>query len=217
MIGGRFLVKLFCLWWAILSLAIISNATLAQSGPPPGSGMPANNNPKIETRGRELREGQLRQAEREAFEKKENDKRIESAILQVKEDFSRIQIIRNEIAQRLVAKKPLDYRLIADQTGEIKKRANRLKTFMLPDPGDEKETGKKKLSDLDTANLIGPLVKLCKLIDAFVENPAIKNAGTIDAQQLEKVRMDKAKADQDLLYIIELSGGINAVAQRLMK
>lgn len=184
-------MKLACLWVATFYLASISNATLAQGGPPPGSGMPANNNPKTEIRGRELREGQLRQAEREAFENKENDKSIEAAILQVKEDFIRIQIIRNEIAKRLVAKKPLDYGLVAEQTGDINKRSSRLKSFMVPRQGDEKR--EEIHLDFENKDLISPLVRLCKLIDSFVENPAIKNAATIDAQQFEKAKEDKAK------------------------
>jgi hypothetical protein len=65
--------------------------------------------------------------------------------------------------------------------------------------------------------MISSLVKLCKLVDSFTENPALKNAATIDARDMEKARENKAKADKDLLAIIKLSETIKKTAESLKK
>ena len=49
----------------------------------------------------------------------------------MKQDFARIQVLRNDIARNLVARKPLDYDLVAEQTAEINKRANGLNVYMM--------------------------------------------------------------------------------------
>jgi hypothetical protein len=84
---------------------------------PPGAGAPANNNPRSAERGRQADESRLRSAEMDAAVESEQKKRVEVAILHLKEDFTRIQLLRNDIARDLVAHKPLNYRLISEQTG----------------------------------------------------------------------------------------------------
>lgn len=188
---------------------------LAQGGSassaPPGAGPPPNINPKLEERTRQASEARLRSAEMGAGEEAENQKRIQAAIANMKEDFTRIQVLRNDIARNLVAHKPLDYKLITEQTSEISKRAHRLNVYMLARAPENKE----QTSDLKSEELTGALVKLCKLIDSFTENPALKNAATIDAKETEKVKENKAQADGDLLAIIKLSQSIQKQADTL--
>jgi hypothetical protein len=204
-----------CIAAASCLLIVAASAALAQGGPPAGVGPPANNNPNLESRTREAREGALRSAELDAAVEKRNQQRLEAAVVQMKEDFTRLQIVRNEIAHNLVARKPLDYHLISDQTGEINKRANRLKTYMMPRAPEDKEKERKNPPELNSENMTGALVRLCKLIDSFVENPALKNA--VDAQQLEKAKADKVRADSDLLSLVELSESIQKSAESLKK
>jgi hypothetical protein len=201
----------------IFSLVAMASVTLAQSGPPAGLGPPANANPKIASQEREVREGRLRSAELVAAEDNKNQKFIDATIVKVKEDFTRIQILRNQIAHNLVARIPLDYHLVSTQTEEIRKRANRLKGYMLPHAPLEKEKEQENFHALESGEMIGALVNLCKLIDGFVENPALKNAVTIDVQQMEKVKKDKARADSDLISIVELSSRIQKSADRVDK
>jgi len=192
---------------------VITCATRAQ-GPPAGAGPPPVNSPRLESSERNARENALRGAEIDAATtEKRNQQRLEAAIVQVKQDFTHLQVVRNEIAHNLVARKPLDYNLISDQTRDINKAANRLKTYMMPRPPEDKEKEQKKATELNTDDMTPALVKLCKLIDSFVENPALKNA--VDAQQLDKVKADKARADSDLLTIIELSENIQKKAESL--
>jgi hypothetical protein len=195
----------------------LASSTFAQgttpSGPPPGAGPPANKNANLEDRMRQAKEGRLRSAELDAAVDSENAKRVQAAIVNMKEDFTRIQVLRNDIARNLVARKPFEYKLISEQTAEINKRAGRLNVYMLARVPDEKE---QNLSpEIKSEEMISSLVKLCKLIDSFTENPALKNANTVEVKEIGKAREDKTKADRDLLAIIKLSGSIHKQSDSL--
>lgn len=186
----------------ILALSACSLA-VGQGQAPPGAGPPPNINPRAEDRSRQLAEGRLRSAEMDAASESEKEKYIRAAIVHMKEDFTRIQVLRNDIARNLLAKKPLDYKLISDQTSEIHKCASRLNIYILAHPPEVKDESAK---DPTIEQMVSSLVKLCKLIDSFTENPALKNVATVDVKHLDKTKEDKAKADKDLLEIIKLSG-----------
>jgi hypothetical protein len=81
----------------------------------------------------------LRSAEIEAKAEAENKKRIEAAITTMRQDFTRIQVLRNDIARDLIAHKLLDYRLINEQMAEINKRALRLNDYMMARAPETKE------------------------------------------------------------------------------
>jgi hypothetical protein len=184
-------------------------SVLGQGGPP-GAGPPPVINPRAEDRSRQLAEGRLRSAEIDAANETEKEKHVAAAIQHMKEDFTRIQVVRNDIARNLVARKPLDYKLIAEQTGEIHRRSNRLNLYMMAQaPGSKEEADRKQ------EEMISALVRLCKLIDSFTENPALKNASTLDLKRLDKAKEDKARADKDLLEIIKLSETIRKRSQDL--
>jgi hypothetical protein len=173
------------------------------TAPPPGAGAPGVINPRAEDRERQIREGRLRSAELDATVESENKKHIEEVVVHMKEDFTRIQMVRNDIARNLVAHKPLDYSLVSQQTGEIHKRATRMNVYMLAHAPDSKETD--GATELKDDEMIGALVRLCKLVDSFTENPALKNVATVDANAPDKAKEEKAQADKDLLAIIKLS------------
>ena len=197
----------------VLAVAIPGLAQGPPPGAPPGAGPPLDINPKRGEQVRQLSEARLRSAEMEAGEAAENQKRVQAAIANMKQDFTRIQVLRNDIARNLVAHKPLDYELITNQTAEINKRAHRLNVYMLARPPENKEPDNK--SDVQSEEMVAALVKLCKLIDSFTENPALKNAATIDAKERDKAKEDKAKADEDLLAIIKLSESIQKKSDSL--
>jgi hypothetical protein len=131
----------------------------------------------------------------------------------MKQDFTRIQVLRNDIARNLIAHKPLDYRLIKEQTAEINKRANRLNIYILASAPENKEPNNP--SALKSEEMIDALVKLCKLIDSFTENPALKNAAMVDAKEIEHAKEHKARADRDLVAIIKLSESIQKKSDSL--
>ena len=206
------------LWFVVAGLfsLCLTSTTLAQrtpTGPPPGAGPPPNNNPNLEDRTRQVDESRLRSAEMDVRIDEENQKRLQAAIANMKEDFTRIQVLRNDIARSLIARKPLDYKLVSEQTAEINKRTNRLNVYMLARATeDDKE---KNSPELKSEDMIDALIKLCKLIDSFTENPALKNAGTIDSKAIAKARENKANADRDLLAIIKLSASLQKKSQNL--
>jgi hypothetical protein len=186
--------------------------TLAQ-GKPPGAGPPPNNNPNIGDRQRQIDEGRLRSAEMDVGTEEKNQKLLQAAIANMKEDFTRIQVLRNDIARNLVARKPLEYKLVAEQTAEINKRASRLNVYMRARAvEDEKQNNS---PELKSEEMIASMVRLCRLIDSFTENPALKNAATIDSKEIGKAKEDKANADRDLLAIIKLSASLQKKSANL--
>ena len=198
-IVGRFASYLIA---GIFGLGLASQA-LAQ-GPPPGQGPPANNDPFSTDRNRRNGEEGLRTVELSAATDVDKQKTVAAAVANVKTDFTRIQVLRNDIARNLVARKPLDYKLVSQQTAEISKRARELKIYMMAHvPEDKKES---EGVVLKSEELVGALVILCKLIDSFTENPALKN--TVKVKDLDKAETDRAKAGKDLLAIIQLSESI---------
>ena len=185
----------------------------APAGPPAGAGPPGNINLKREEHGRRASEVRLRSAEMEPNAEAERQKHIQEAITHMKQDFTRIQVLRNDIARNLIARKPLDYNLITEQTAEINKRVHRLNVYMLAHAPEAKEQNSQ--ADPKSDEMIAALVKLCKLIDSFTENPALKNAALVDAKEIEKAKEDKARADRDLLAIMKLSENIHKKSDSL--
>jgi hypothetical protein len=212
--SGVISFKLLAGWLTAGMFALgLAVPALAQGGPPPGMGQPTSINPKLDDINKQNEQSRLRTAELEASAEKENQKRIQAVIVNMKQDFTRIQVLRNDIARDLVAHKPLNYSLITEQTAEINKRSLRLNDYMLARTAEKKEQDIP--TDLKSEEMIDSLVKLCKLIDSFTENPALKNAATINAKQTENAKKDKAKADSDLLAIIKLSQSIQKKSDSL--
>jgi hypothetical protein len=69
--------------------------------------------------------------------------------------------------------------------------------------------------ELKSEEMISALVRLCKLIDSFTENPALKNAATIDSKEIAKAKESKANADRDLLALIKLSASLQKKSENL--
>ncbi|HST52126.1 MAG TPA: hypothetical protein VLJ61_08960 [Pyrinomonadaceae bacterium] len=200
---------------AILALLLIAAGVTAAQGPPAGAGPPGVRDPKSETNIQADREATLRTAEVVPAATQMNQQRLAAAIEQTKQDFKRIQLIRNDIVDNLVAKKPLDYKLIAKQAGEVNERALRLKSFLMPPVADAKNAdaekdSKKQAVEYDADALKGALVKLCNTVFSFTGNQMFQDPGTVDAQKA-------TKAGGDLLSIIELSNNIKSNAERLGK
>ena len=197
---------------AALMLAVAVAAAAAQ-GRPPDAGAPGRVNPKDSTQSQTNREARLRSAEIGASSEQVNHQRLAAAIEQTKNDFKRIQLLRNDLIDLLVSKRALDYKQLSEQADEINKRANRLKSFLMKSP--EKEDGGEKKGEATPAVYDEPamrsaLVKLCNTIHSFTGNPMFKNPAVVDAQQ-------PARAGSDLLAIIELSENVKHNAERMTK
>jgi cytochrome c556 len=201
---SRCVAQAMCGLAAIASL-LIEVAALAHQNPPGG---PVIKDPKSQTRERQDREATLRSAEVGAALDKARERRTQIDIEQIKQDYKRIQILRNEMAHIVLANQPFDYKAISERAEAVGKSADRLKTRLLSKAAEQKPPSRKDQVEFNQVELKGALVRLCKLIDRFVDNPALKNPDVTNAQQT-------IQAGNDLLSIIELSGNVRRSAERL--
>jgi hypothetical protein len=200
---------------AVVVLSACAGAGRAQVGPPPGAGAPPAPNPRAAMDQQIRREAALRGAEMRPRPAELNPQQLAAAIEQTKNDFKRIQILRNEIVERLLAKKPLDYRQLASQAEEINKRAGHLKSFLMKPAAEPMQKGEGKkpeapAAEYDEEAMKAALIKLCNTIYSFTDNPMFKNLDVVDAKE-------PARAGGELLTIIELSENVKRNAERMAR
>lgn len=190
---------------AVMALLLMADvAVRCQSLP----NAPIVKDPKSESRQRQDREATLRSAEVGAALDKDKERHMEIDIEKIKQDYKRIQVLRNEVAHIALANQAFDYKAISERAEAVGKTADRLKTHLLPKASEQKPEAQKRAVEFNQNEMKGALVRLCKLIDRFVENPALKNPDVTDAQQA-------LQAANDLLNIIELSGDVKRSAEKL--
>jgi hypothetical protein len=195
---------------AAASIVLFAAVAAVAQGPPSGAGAPGFRNPKGDTDAQTNREAKLRSAEVGATAEEVNKQRLLAGIEQTKQDFKRIQLVRNDMVDDIVAKKPFDFKQLSERADEVNKRAVRLKSYLMPPtPEGEKKPEEKEVSYTEE-ELKGALVKLCNSIYSFTGNEMFKNPATLDAQK-------SMKAGADLLNIIELSDNIKRSADKLGK
>ena len=190
--------------------ALAPGAALAQQPGAPGTTPPGNRDPFAESRERQQREAQLRSAEMIGEVKLTDRRSVEVAVEQMKDDFRRIQLLRNDVVRHLQSGKPLDYKFIARESGEINKRAGRLKTHLLRETPEAEKKAPERQGDIESEKLTEALVRMCHRIDSFTENPLFKIPEVVDVK-------DAQKAARDLHDILQLSEGIGRSAGRLEK
>jgi len=189
--------------WGMLILSIGFSIFCAA----PISGQRAGDPAKIQMQEMTRRELQLKNVGEDKG--RPNDpKRSQALMDQVSEDFQRILILHNEIVRALNANRSLTYTFISDAAGEIKKRAARLQTSLkLQKPESTTENGVTGMS-IEGMQTKDELLLLCRQIESFVRNPIIEKPGTVDAQQLGKVR-------KDLQSVVEISDAIKKQVDKL--
>lgn len=194
-----------------LSCAFAAAPARAQQSTLPGPPAPGNRDPVAEARERQQREAQLRSLEMVGGAKKADRRGAEAAAEQMRDDFRAIQLLRNKLVRYLLSEKPLDYKHIAAETEEINRRASRLKTHLMRETPDDGKSGPAKRPDTgDDAQVKDALVRMCKRIDSFTENPVFKFPDVIDVDQT-------ARAGRDLDAVIQLSDEIRKAAEKLRK
>lgn len=131
---------------------------------------------------------------------------------QINEDYTRIQVLNNELRRAGAVKDALDYKRISATSAEIKKRAARLKNNLaFPEPAEERKESAKEVVAFDAAQLKTSLTTLDNLIMSFVENPVFQAS-------VQKVDVKlAAKASQDLNSIIELCANLKKSVEKLNK
>jgi hypothetical protein len=200
----RLISREVCLLSPIISLLLV-NVGMPLQRPT----APAVKNPRGEDRQREVREKGLRSVELLDTIDKTQQRRVETAVEQARQDFKRLQIIRNEMVRNLTGHSPMDYRVISEETAEINKRANRLRLSLMPTVSEEAESEKEQ-ANLTDRELKAALVRLCNLIASFIDNPTFKAPDNPNVEQ-------STKAGSDLKSIIELSGSVRRSVEKLAK
>jgi hypothetical protein len=129
---------------------------------------------------------------------------------QLQEDFTRLQVLNNSLAEAVSKGGALDLKFVAKSASEIKDRAARLKeNLALPKPPKEEKPPQPALIT-DQEQLKRALRVLDALIIGFTHNPAFKEARADDAEL-------SARARRDLVKIIELSGRLKRSSEELRK
>jgi hypothetical protein len=193
---------------AVCLFTLAADSARAQQTVPGGPPPPGQRDPFAEVRERQQREAQLRSAEMFGTVKPKDQRAADAAAQQLREDFKNIQILRNKLVRHLQSDQPLNYRFIAAETGEINRRAGRLKTNLLREDarGDKKE--QEPPVEITDEKMKDALVAMCKRIDSFTESPVFREPDVVNVEQ-------SAKANRDLRHIIQISAGIKRTAERL--
>ena len=151
---------------------------------------------------RRVEEGLRRPAGRA---KREEEERL--ALSQIKEDYERIQVLSNELAEAVSMPGELDLKLVAKSTSEIGKRAERLlHNLALPELTADVE--RVKVPAEGQAQIQSSLLMLRRLVDRFVRSPFFREVNVIDTQVSARTR-------RDLEGIIELSDRLKKESERL--
>jgi hypothetical protein len=132
----------------------------------------------------------------------------QTPLTQINEDFARIQMVNNALAQAVASGEELDLKLVAQAASEIKKRAGRLKENLILPSMTEDRT--KVPVGIESGQLKAALNTLDRLVISFVTNPGFRSVKVVDPQWSFRAR-------RDLEEIIELSGRLKKSCEHLYK
>jgi hypothetical protein len=132
----------------------------------------------------------------------------DAALKQFNEDFLRLQTADAEILKAFPAGKPPDYKRISENAGDVKKRAARIRDYlMLPSVKHDKQKNGQDEAPADQLRSGIPALK--DLIQSFVKSPVFQ-------QQSQRADYrDLAQARRDVDTIIDLSAKVKAAAEKM--
>ncbi len=165
--------------------------------------------PELEQRQRDLR---LLDKTMNGHEATKTTKRRDPKVVaaELEEDFTRIQVVNNDLAQAVSGSAPLNLEFVVKSTAELVEHTRRLGENLGP-PGPEKGSKPPKLEPVtDVEQLKRALATLDKLITEFTHNPLFTEASTRNAELFVKAR-------RDLAEIIALSEHIKKNTEELRK
>ena len=154
----------------------------------------------------EEREMTLELAERYHRSGEQREPRL--ALAQIREDFLRLQVVNNDLAQAVSGGGPLDFKLVAKSASEIKKRAERLKLNLALPEAEEGGKPPAAAAPADPEQLRAALSRLDGIILRFTNALHAKGVRRFDAQSSARLRLD-------LEAIIGLSGRVKKCSEKL--
>jgi hypothetical protein len=128
----------------------------------------------------------------------------------VEQDFEQLQLVNYSLATASKQGAALDYEVIKRHSGEVKKRASRLKSYLVM-PDWRQTLPPLKIVETQTPEALRSAVaSLDALVNAFAWNPIFKQPNVVNLEQ-------SVKAARDLDGIVSLSERINKSAAELSK
>ena len=128
----------------------------------------------------------------------------------VAEEFRQLQLVNYSLAGAAGRNVPLDYARIRKESAEVRKRAARLKGYLLLPEVEEAQKPGKGAEPPTPEALRSEVASLDALVNSFVWNPVFRRPDVIDLEQ-------SSKASRDLAGIISLSEQIRRRAEELSK
>jgi hypothetical protein len=192
----------------ILMLAVFAPWASRAQEPEEGSRVETGS-PFREALERRRREAALRSMTMMGGQKR--DPREQQALLeQMNGDFKQIQLIRLGMVKDIADGKPFEYKRLATDAAEIKKRAARLRTSLalLEEKDVSKQDAKKVEYQKDTIQ--DAAADLCLEISRFTTNPLFKPGSVYNLRHA-------IEADNTLDTVINLSNNIKESADRLRR
>ena len=154
----------------------------------------------------EERELMLAMTERDHRSGERREPRL--ALAQIREDFTRLQVVNNDLTRVVSGGGQLDFKLVAKSASEIKKRAERLKENLALPEAAEGEKVPASPPPADPEQLRVALSRLDGIVLRFTNALHAKGVGRFDAQSSARLRLD-------LEAIIGLSGRVKKGSEKL--
>lgn len=140
----------------------------------------------------------------------ENPNDTRPTYAEVAHDFEQLQLVNNSLSGAAQGGAALNFDLIKKHSGEVKKRASRLKSCLAL-PEVKEQAAQLKLLEARTPEAMKSAVaSLDALVNAFAWNPVFHQTNVVDLEH-------STKAARDLAGIISLSERINKSAAEMSK
>jgi len=202
----RVILQILC---ACVLVSTAMSTIRAQSQMPTQADRPRGIDPEMEQRQRDLGLLDKTMHPREITNTtKRRDPKV--VIAEIAEDFTRIQVVNNELGEAASGSAPLNLEFVVKSTAELVERTKRLGEN-LGHPEPEKGSKPPKLEPVTNVEQLRiALATLDKLITEFTHNSLFTDATTRDAELFVKAR-------RDLAEIFALSEHIKKNAEELSK
>lgn len=125
-------------------------------------------------------------------------------------DFEQLQLVNLSLAGAAQDGAVLDYELIKKHSGEVRRRASRLRSSLVLPEVKEQPAQPKVLEALTPEALRSAVASLGALVNSFAWNPVFSQSNVVNLEH-------SAKAARDLAGIIALSERINKSAGEMSK
>jgi len=156
------------------------------------------------------RQWALRNLDKIKNELPENPNDTRPTYAEVARDFEQLQLVNNSLSGAAQGGAALDFDVIKKHSGEVRKRAARLRSCLALPEVKEQEAQLKVLEAQTPEAMKSAVASLNALVYAFAWNPVFHQMNVVDLEH-------STKAARDLVGIIVLSERINKSAGELSK